>query len=158
VLRKWLISFEISSKNNFNSVTIFHNFFDLSLTLSLTVSVFRLATHPLEKMNDTLSAGLGDDCPTGRTIRTDVARHRADCSNENPTPKATLPDAVCEPVTHPAKPICLPPRPVHTASATVSASSSRLLLWIVCGSGCDLKPTMAGHSPELTLQFALLFS
>jgi hypothetical protein len=62
-------------------------------------------------------------------------------------------------VTRRAKPTCRRLRPVRIAAATLSASSPRPPPWTIHDSFDVLKPTMAGHSPELTLHsLNLLFS
>jgi len=88
-----------------------------------------------------------------RDYSPDLARRRAADSSESPKTKEPLPALACEPVTRPAKPICRQPPPVRIAGATLSASNSRPPPWTVHDSSDVLKPTMAGHSPELTLQF-----
>jgi hypothetical protein len=95
----------------------------------------------------------------GQIFRTDAARLRAADSNESPKTKALLPASASVLVTRRAKPICRQLPPVRIAAATVTASNSGPHLWTVHGSSDVLKPTMAGHSLALTLQFLnLLFS
>jgi hypothetical protein len=49
--------------------------------------MLKQAEHRRENRSDPWRVGRWDDCPAGRSCRTDAARHRADGSNESPTPK-----------------------------------------------------------------------
>jgi hypothetical protein len=121
-----------------------------------------------ESKSDIWRAGRSDDRRTGQTCRTDAARRGGADSNGSPKPKAIALDSACERVKRPAKPICRRPRQFRIGAATVSANSSKPFRWSTggwCNAGQTppvpspfLKPTMAGHSPALTLQFDLLFS
>ncbi len=76
--------------------------------------------------------------------------------------KAFSPNRVCASGIHRAKPIFRLPQPVRIAAATSFAERSKLIQSTTRGSRnarqCLLKPTMAEHSPVLTLQFELLLS
>ena len=126
---------------------------------------FRRAKHQRENRSDTWRGGQWDDCQAGQTSRTDAARRRAVGSSGSLKPKASLPAQACEPERHPAKPTCRQPRPLGIGSATWFAEDSKPSLWTIADwpdaeqSHSFLKPTMAEHSPVLTLPcFGLLFS
>ena len=124
-----------------------------------SVHTIKRAKRQQDSKSDTWRAGRRDDCRAGQTCRRDVARQCAADSNESPKTKAALLTSASVRARHRAKPTGRPPRLIRIVVATLSASSSRPPPWTIDDSTDALKPTMAGHSPELTLQFwNLMFS